>query len=697
GLVRAKFPNLSAIQAMEKLRMAATRLDTISPYTGYKYLFGRRLDMYSALTKEVKSIRMTSFKAASPSGTALLGGDTITLTINLKNYLSPTTVACKAKLKCDSTYIKLVTDEVSIGALSTLQAIESQQFRFIIDKAAPKLVSVKFLLEYFDHDHYDYQVFTIHNININYLDLDTNHITLSITDNGRLGYTNMDANIGSGLQYLGANNSLYEGGLLLSTDEGKLSDCVRNESTQNDDFVSMDHIRYQNSGLAHRHITSTYGDTSASGVHVEVQQNSFAWSDANHRNYVVVEYQLKNTSGEKINKLNAAVFSDWDIPSLGSNDAHAYSKNKVIWDSTNNLSIAYNTLTNGLYVGTRLLTNQKPIYAALDNKNVNGQFTDTEKLRLLSSGVSTLRAGTTTSLGTDISALIGVSISNLAPQETATFALTFIIGTDILNLQDQSRIALDRYRSIRTSAAPEPVSMTVCHDSPVLRSLGGGKKYNFYTSLPLNSNHKIKTDSLIDIPEVSRDTAFYVTNHDDVFESTPSLVKIVVSTYTAEGFTILPIGSGKYLFYTNQAYKNIAWVIDHDTVSKNNNYIHQFTSNGAHTVKLILTSPIDCVDAASKEVFVSEVLTLLVGEIIGDEIEVYPIPTTGDKLYVDIPETMLTHIQASITNLIGVDLGVKYALKPGKNPIDVSHLDHGIYFINIFAYNKVYKYKFIVA
>lgn len=697
GLVRSKYPGLTAIQAMERIRMAGTRLDTIPQYSTYKYLYGRRLDMYNALVGDPKSVRLTQFKVYTSNGSSLMGGDTVSLDLNFKNYLKPLSSNCKVRIKCDSSYIKLIDTELSLGALNTLDSKALvKAFKFVIDNNAPKLASVRFMLEYFDDDHFDYQVFTVKNINVNFLDLDTNDITLSIINKGKLGFSDFDATIGSGLKYKKANNSLYEGGLLLSTDQNKLSDCVRGISEPNDAFISTKNISYVHEGIADRHIKCSYKDTNANGVKVAITQNSFAWKDANLRNQVIIEYQLKNISGHKIGRLNAAVFMDLDIPSLGVNDPYAYSRNKTLWDSANNMSISYNTSSNGLYVGTRILSTQKPIFAALDNKNVNGKFTDLEKLRLLRSGVSSTKAGDNSSIGTDISELVGISIDSLGSGQTITFAVSFMVSTDILSLQAASQKILTKYKQFRTSAKPAAVALTVCKNSSVSAKIGQGQRYKFYKSIPSSPSTYLKTDSIISIATLSKDSSFYITNHDDVFESEPQLVKLSVDPFSANNFNAIDIGAGKYLFYTSQDFADLVWNTGDGHTGTTNNYIHEYTSNGSYQVTLSLKNASGCSDSSSKYVTVSKVITLLVEDILSDEIELYPIPTT-DKLVVEIPESMQTQINAHVTNLIGVDTGEKYSLKPGKNSIDVSHLPHGIYFIHIFAYGKVYKFKFIVA
>jgi serine protease len=699
GLVRSKFPDLDAVQAMERLRMAGTRLDTLPQYKNFKYLFGRRLDMYTALTSNPVSVRMTKLKPYSSNGTSLMIGDTVNLDMVFTNYLKPTSSSCIAKLKCDASFIQLLDSSLVLGVLNTYDSLRNvKSFRFVVGESAPELSSVKFIIEYIDtnNDYYDYQAFSVNNININYLDLDTNNITLSIINNGRIGYADQDATIGSGMEYLKANNSLYEGGLMLSTDAGKLSDCVREIDYPKTDFKKTQNIKYLNSGLADRHIVSEYIDTNANGVKIAVTQNSFAWKDANNRNQVIIEYKVKNISGAKINRLNAAVFTDWDIPSLGTKDPYAYSKNKVLWDSSNLLSIAYNTLTNGLYVGSRILTQQKPIFAALDNKNVNGKFTDTTKIQLLNAGISATKAGQNASLGVDVSTLIGVTIDSLENNQTQTFAISYLVSTDLLSLQNYSNKALLRYKQIRTSLTPSPITETVCKNTDLAQKVGSGSVYKFYKTTPTSTSNFIKSDTMIQISKIEKDTSFYITNHDDVFESAPALVKISIDNFSAANFNIVDIGFGKYLFYTNQQFKNITWFTGDDSVGHTNNYIHEYNTNGSHTVKLILESNGGCKDTSSLELKVSNVLSLIVSDIMSDEIELYPIPTK-DKLYVEIPDNMQTSIHATLTNLIGVDVGEKYVLKNGKNFIDVSHLANGIYFINIFVAGKIYKYKFVVA
>lgn len=368
ALVRSHFPDYTALQAMEQIRLSGVLLDTILSYSDYKGLFGRRLDMYRALTETPSSLRMMKHKAHHNNSQILVSGDTISLDISILNVLKATN-NCNLKLKCDSGFVNIIDSTENAGNFSMNQQKNlPNAFKFIVDNNGPKNAKIKFYIEIEADNYIDFQTLIIDSINLDYINLDTNNIKLTVLDNGRLAYSDLYQSEGIGLVYNNKSNILYEGGLMISTNGTQLSDCVRNEFNENNvDFASTNFIKYTHSPFdADQTITTTYKDTNTNGVKMAVKQKVMAWNTTGNQDYFIVEYTLTNTTNITTKNINAGLFLDWDITRQNTNNSADASYNRIIYDSTNKLGIAYCALTKGLYVGTNILTPQQPIFAALE-------------------------------------------------------------------------------------------------------------------------------------------------------------------------------------------------------------------------------------------------------------------------------------------------------------------------------------------
>ncbi len=696
ALIRSKFPQLNALQIMELVRLTGDIIDTIPDNIPYKGKIGRKLNMYSALTKSTPAVKMVSRKVLSSNGDKLMIGDTIKIVGVFKNLLAPTQ-NLKINVSTSSPYITIYDSVIHVGMLDSMDSLNigNSPIRFEIKANTPILSNAEFIITYEDGDYVDKQYFTLNNLNIDFLDLDTNKILCSISSGARIGFSDYDGSIGSGFKY---NNSglLFEGGLMLANDKGKLSDCVRNgnNTTNKKDFSPIGFVKYAKSQEADRMIINNFRDTGFYKLNVEVLQKSFAWNSPNKQNFIILEYRIKNISGENMKKVHAALFADWDIPAVNVSDANYYAKNKVIWDSINTLGIAYNSNATGLYSGMKLLTPQEPIFYALENSLISNGFSDNSKYFTLTRGVGNKRAGSAGS-GTDVSEIFGATLYDLDTNETQIVAIALIAGSDILEIQNTATLALSEYKKIRTSPTPVLGKQNYCFGSNAEVSPSGGKTFNFYKSLPLVASNKIVSGSSVVIPNIESDTNFYITNTDSVFESNPVLANVNVVSLNGD-FSYVPTSTpGNFQFKNSTKNStNWFWSVNDSLISTNQSFSIQFDSNANYPIQLILTDNNGCKDTVIKEVKVSNIITFENDDVISNGINIAPNPSND---ILNITTTNKKMIEVSIENIIGVVVIQSNGMEAENWQIAVGHLPSGIYLANIKMANKSFKVKFVIS
>ena len=89
AIVKSKFPNFSAIQIGEQLKVTTDNIDTIFDNIPYAGLLGTgRLNMYKALTESPPSIVMISNSITDNNDLSFISGDTLRISGLFKNYLA---------------------------------------------------------------------------------------------------------------------------------------------------------------------------------------------------------------------------------------------------------------------------------------------------------------------------------------------------------------------------------------------------------------------------------------------------------------------------------------------------------------------------------------------------------------------------------------------------------------------------------
>ena len=229
---------------------------------------------------------------------------------------------------------------------------------------APQNASILFKITYNDvATSYTASEFFYIIVNVDYVNIAINDISTSVGSNGRLGYSQNGQTGGLGFNYLGTA-MLYEAGLLIAKDTGRVSDCVRAFSTPAADFGSLVAAKVVlPSVMSEFDVDGTFRDNLATlPLPVTVHHTEYAWSTAGNRKYVIVQYVIKNTGGSSLTPIYAGIFADWDI------DAATFGSNRASFDAPTKMGYAYYSGASGKYAGIKLLTSTAPvIHYAIDN------------------------------------------------------------------------------------------------------------------------------------------------------------------------------------------------------------------------------------------------------------------------------------------------------------------------------------------
>ncbi len=453
GLVKSKFPSLTAEQLREQVRVAADPHYT-GTNAGFKGQLGKgRANAFKALTQNTPSIRITNYVLTDGNDNSLVAGDTVQITCDLKNYLTPTTAAFTATVyaggaSATNAYFTIIPSDSQqvIGIVNTLSTVSnSNKFKFIINSNVIQNAKIVLRFAFRDANGYVDEQYIPIAINEDYLNVSVNEISTSVTSKGRL-YYNSDAQV-DGLGFVFNGNSLaYEGGFMVGAQNGVsklVSDNVRSAgATPDDDWLNSATISKITTGaISDFDAVNYFNDVSApSPVGITSHLKFYAYNTPGNTRYVIHEYNIKNRITSTLNNVYAGIFTDWDIQN--------FSNNKGAEDAGLKMTYCYNTDSAGLYAGVKLLSSAPHNAHAIDNitggtpLNFSDGVTDSEKYDAMST--PNPNAGLT-GAGNDIINVLGTGPFTLAPNDSVTVAFAIIAGTDLVDLQASATAAQIKY------------------------------------------------------------------------------------------------------------------------------------------------------------------------------------------------------------------------------------------------------------
>jgi hypothetical protein len=449
GIIKSHFPAYNALQVGEQLRVTCDDIYGLATNANFKGRLGKgRINMANSLAQSLPSVRMNPINFTDGNDDAFVAGDTIKISGDFLNYLAPTN-NCTVTLSAQTnpTYVNIINANYTIGALNTLATTNNNNapFKVIVNPAAPPNAVVLFRLSYSDGSTYtDFQTFELI-INVDYINVTINDVYTTITSKGRSCYNGDGQTQGLGFVYRDSSLA-YECGLMIGTSTTKVVNTVRNTTaTPDNDFASMVRVAIDNpTVISDFDLSGKFNDNNAAAsakLNIEVKHRSFTWNAPGDMNYVMVQYNIKNTSANALSNMYAAIFTDWDIQN--------YSANKSDQNPTLKLGYSYATTSTQLYAGVKVLSNTPFNMYAADNVtgggggiNLADGFDTSEKYQTMST--SRPQAGVT-GAGNDVINIVSTGPFNVPAGDSIIVAFALIGGDNLAELETGATNAQIRY------------------------------------------------------------------------------------------------------------------------------------------------------------------------------------------------------------------------------------------------------------
>src|SRR5258706_7066669 len=121
-------------------------------------------------------------------------------------------------------------------------------------------------------------------------------------------------------------------GLIMGTSSGTLYNNVRSiNNTFDQDFVST--VKIKRIVPGERSYSEIFGEFSNSFTVAQqaivIRYRSLVWKDTPYDKFVILEYKIRNPTGQALNNFHFGIFADWDITS-GNDAANWYDAEKLV-------------------------------------------------------------------------------------------------------------------------------------------------------------------------------------------------------------------------------------------------------------------------------------------------------------------------------------------------------------------------------
>lgn len=310
ALVRSRFPELSAIQALQQVRLTADEI--YQKEMSYPKLIPGRLNVYRAVTEDPMSkpallpIKYVYYTNGGDTTKRFKSGDTMNMKIVLHNYLGSAQDLSFTLGKClSSDNFEIIDSVVSVDSAPDGEDIVLNGFKIYVKVTSydQEILRVDINAKGGFHDFFKFNFTPSSYVT----DFTNGIISFSMSDEGSFGYST-DGKQGLGFDLKGFGNQLYQrSGLMVVSGNDQI--MYNDYKTLHYDFVSIKGFVPPNSNI-------NLLDDSHSGARIGVQVRTEVNFDAiNYPNAAMLSLTLTNVGNQPL--INPAIGYNFDFDVAG--------------------------------------------------------------------------------------------------------------------------------------------------------------------------------------------------------------------------------------------------------------------------------------------------------------------------------------------------------------------------------------------
>jgi subtilisin family serine protease len=491
ALVASRFPAMTPTQIMQKVRVTADPIDALQqPRYERKTGFGR-INALRALTVSSPAFMLKSWSFRDDrtgNGNGIIDrGETIEVVMHWTNELDSAKHAVFT-LSSNNANLAITQNTFDAGAVGTGVEVGNDASPFIVtikDKDAPN-DRIDLNYDVVDGAYRDFGgVITYQQPT--YRDHDVNNITVTLSNDGNVGFDDFSGTRGKGFILKGiGTNVLFEGAVMIGARPNGLSpvvvDVARDESGsfQCTDLAGLTQFVMRTPGpLAPQEGSTAFDDrTALDPLQIRVDLRSYEFTKSDWENFVILKYTITNNSSCELVDMYVGLFCDWDIGSNSHSD-------RAYWDQDLQTFYAYDSKTEARTVaGGTVLTREAGItYCGINNADGAGEppqfgiydgFTKDEKWRSMSYGVIQQLSKIS-----DVSTVISNGPYNLEPGDSVTVAFALFGAAETGRIMKDVPEALEAWKLIsqttgveKSGTVPSGIGVESVHPNPLTAGSG---------------------------------------------------------------------------------------------------------------------------------------------------------------------------------------------------------------------------------
>lgn len=448
ALVKTAFPSMTIDELRAQIRSTADNIAAQNPGRSGKLGKGRVNALAAVTTTNVPAVRVTdiSFTDTDADGT-IESGETIQLTVTFTNLLAAVS-NLSVDLSAEDAFATVTQGSATIPSLAK-GASSAVTFTMDVAASTPRGTQLLLDIDLSSGTYSDVDLIRLLANPTRLADQTSPTVEVSVTDEGNIGCVEFcgDPNAidGFGFQFQ-SKNLLFEGGLLLATDNTHVSDAVRglrgDASNQNADFAPDPVVPLQllipGEITAQQTKVQLSDATAVNPIGISILQESFIDDAAANQDFITFRYTLTNDNATAVTGLYAGLFFDWDISTDAVDDAAI--------DIPRRFGYAADDLAEPtVFVGTKVLSKEWAYnYRAIDNpvefefssSDATAGFSESEKYNFMSGGIEVASLS-----GTDISQLSSAGPLDLDAGASVTVGFAIVAGSTLNELLDNADAA----------------------------------------------------------------------------------------------------------------------------------------------------------------------------------------------------------------------------------------------------------------
>jgi subtilisin family serine protease/PKD repeat protein len=669
ALLRGKFSEMSAKQIAELIRHSANPDILSLPQNSNKadgVGFGRFDLLKAASFKDsVSAVRLEDFEAISHYGIADISeGMTVSLNMNFQNQLAPTNDTFKITISTESNSVILYDTLAEVGRVANLE-IKSvdKAFTFRIkSESTEQDTTILFKLTYHYPDRQDTEYFFLkyRNSERDFSFDSTQYLTVDA--NGRLGYGGERLNKEGDGFWVNGRELLTNGqiGMVIAQNETKISNSIyKNFQEKSNNFFVINAAEFVESNDSIQSVFASFSDSATHANSVGVKISQMVSGVRGDSSYLIVEYDIENTSSSGIDSLYVGLFSDFNIVA---------NEEVGVFDSARNFVWSYSP-NDTVFVGVKVLAEESnygifKMYDEANGLDVGDGFSDIEKYKALTGQFGR------DSVEGDVAYMSSGLVRELGIGQSKKLHFAIINGNSLLDLQQTS----DKLDGLFFSEKPIISDSIFCQVENLIIKPTNGTKFNFYADSELEN--LLATDSVYAISISDTAKTFFVTNVSKVLETEATEVRLYLPlpdvAFTMSD-TIISTFEGDTLFLTTSSTNPLSWDFGNSESSTEQSPFVVYSDIGKYDITLTVTNDF-CSNSETKqiEVFFENPLRsempIITDSIFCQADELIIKPTNGTKFnfYADV----------ELENLLATDSVYAISISDTAKTFFVTNIDN---------------------